>query len=129
MPVNRLIVHVPSSAMEKDVLHTESLGSIRQGPASAPDCSPVPVASALVPMTLVKVVVEPGRIGRTSEVARGAAGDDTSTKSVFHLISHWSGNSSRKRWERRECYDSGCGVDCIGTLVGNSQSCQSAVGR
>ena len=74
-PVVRLTVQVPSPAMAKVALHTESEGSIRQGPLVFPVCRPDPVASAPWPvMRLAKVAVAPGMTGLVSGVATGSAG-------------------------------------------------------
>ena len=77
-PVVRSTVHAPSPVMAKVALHTESEGSIRQGPLVLPVCSDAPVARAPCPVTrLLNVAVPPGMTGFVSGVATGSAGSVT----------------------------------------------------
>jgi hypothetical protein len=75
--VRRSIVQVPSPAITKVSLHTESDGSTRQGPSPAPVRRPVPVASADNPMTLVNATLAPCRTLFCCGVADGEVGGAT----------------------------------------------------
>ena len=59
------------------VPHRDVAGSTRHGPFVAPDCSWAPVAKADDPMTLVNVMVPPGRTIFVSGFAVGASGAET----------------------------------------------------
>ena len=61
----------------KDVLHTESAGSVKHGPPEAPDFKLVPDPRPDGPITFVNDTEPPGKTIFDSAVASGAAGGVT----------------------------------------------------
>ena len=91
IPVVWSMDHVPSPVTVSVLPQTDVAGLTMHGPFVEPVCSPVPDASADVPMTLVKETEAPAMTLWVSGEAMGAVG--AATVGVIVALSYWPSES------------------------------------